>query len=131
MTPMDKAKKGQLPAGQDSRKLAGLIAAIEAEFARHIAPDLPGHQNFRKSMIRRALAIVKTQLRQAESPQAALAKAMGFEDVSALARAIRARNLSADQQQILPDRLLGHIRAKLEVTNPGFLTLYDKDKTDA
>ena len=103
--PKDKAKEHKQPAGQTSRELAGLIAAIEAEFDSHIAPDLPGHQNFRKSMIRRALAIVKTQLRQPESPEAALAEAMGYEDISALARAVRARNLCSDQQQILPDRL--------------------------
>ena len=59
MTRIDKAKEHKQPAGQTSRELAGLIAAIEAEFDSHIASDLPGHQNFRKSMIRRALAIVK------------------------------------------------------------------------
>jgi len=125
MTRKDKAKEHKQPAGQDSQELAGLIAAIEAEFNSNIAPDLPSHQNFRKSMIRRALAIVKTQLRQPESPEAALAGAMGCEDISALAKAIRARNLCSDQQQILPDRLVGYVRAKLEITNPAFLSFYE------
>ena len=131
MTRIDKAKEHKQPAGQDSQELAGLIAAIEAELDSHIAPDLPSHQNFRKSMIRRALAIVKTQLRQPESPEAVLAEAMEVEDISALARAVRARNLCSDQQQILPDRLFCYVRAKLEITNPGFLTLYEQDKADA
>ena len=125
MTPIDKAKEHKQFAVQNSRELAGLIAAIQAEFDSHIAPDLPSHQNFRKSMIRRALAIVKTQLRQPESPEAALAGAMGCEDISALAKAIRARNLCSDQQQILPDRLVGYVRAKLEITNPAFLSFYE------
>ncbi len=131
MTRIDKAEEHKQLAGQTSRELAGLIAAIEAEFDGHIASDLPGHQNFRKSMIRRALAIVKTQLRQPESPEAALAEAMGYEDISALAKAVRARNLCSDQQQILPDRLFCYVRAKLEITNPGFLTLHEQDKADA
>ena len=75
MTRIDKAKEHKQPAGQGSRELAGLIAAIEAEFDSHIAPDLPSHQNFRKSMIQRALAILKMQLRQPESLEAALAEA--------------------------------------------------------
>jgi len=131
MTPRDKTREHKQLARQDSRKLAGLIAAIEAEFDGHIAPDLPGHQNFRKSMIRRALGIMKTQLRQPERPEAALSEAMEVEDISALARAVRARNLRSDQQQILPDRLFQYVRAKLEITNPGFLTLYERDKADA
>ena len=82
-------------------------------------------------MIRRALGIVKTQLHQPESPEAALSEAMEVEDISALAGAVRARNLRSDQQQILPDRLFQYVRAKLEITNPGFLTLYERDKADA
>ena len=131
MTRIVKTEEHKQLAGQDSRELAGLIAAIEAEFDSHIEPDLPSHQNFRKSMIRRALAIVKTQLLQPESPEAVLAEAMEVEDISALARAVRARNLCPDQQQILPDRLFCYVRAKLEITNPGFLSFYEQDKADA
>ena len=131
MTRIDKAKEHKQPTGQGSRELAGLIAAIEAEFDSHIAPDLSSHQNFRKSMIQRALTILKTQLRQPESLEAMLAEAMEVEDISAMARAVRARNLCSDQQHILPDRLFCYVRAKLEITNPSFLTLYEQYKADA
>ena len=51
MTRIDKAEEHKQSAGQTSWELAGLIAAIEAEFDGHIAPDLPSHQNFRKSTL--------------------------------------------------------------------------------
>ena len=43
----------------DMRILAGLAAAIEAEFNTHLADNLPPAQNFRKSMMRRALNILR------------------------------------------------------------------------
>ena len=39
----------------DQQSLAGLVAAIEAEFNTHLFDELPPEQNFRKSMMRRAL----------------------------------------------------------------------------
>ena len=75
MTRIDKAKEHKQPAGQDSQELAGLIAAIEAEFDSHIA-QISEPSKFSQIRDSRALAIVKTQLRQPESPEAALAEAM-------------------------------------------------------
>ena len=46
----------------EQQSLAGLVAAIEAEFNTHLFDELPPEQNFRKSMMRRALQIVRQNL---------------------------------------------------------------------
>ncbi|MBL6605854.1 MAG: hypothetical protein ISQ23_09015 [Alphaproteobacteria bacterium] len=100
--------------------LAGLAAAIEAEFNTHLADNLPPEQNFRKSMMRRALNILRQNLENADSPEDKLAVAMG-QSCAELAANLRTGQQIFPDSTMLQSHLLAYVKAKLSITNPKFL----------
>ena len=104
----------------DIRILAGLAAAIEAEFNTHLANNLPPEQNFRKSMMRRALNILRQNLANADSPEDKLALATG-QSCAELATSLRTGEHKLPDSALLQRHLLEYVKAKLVITNPNFL----------
>ena len=100
--------------------LAGLAAAIEAEFNTHLADNLPPEQNFRKSMMRRALNILRQNLENADSPEDKLAVATG-QSCAELAANLRTGQQIFPDSTMLQSHLLAYVKANLSITNPKFL----------
>ena len=100
--------------------LAGLAAAIEAEFNTHLADNLPPEQNFRKSMMRRALNILRQNLENADSPEDKLAVETR-QSCAELAANLRTGQQIFPDSTMLQSHLLAYVKAKLSITNPKFL----------
>ena len=105
---------------QNNTSLAGLVAAIEKEFNTHLADSLPPEQNFRISMMRRALHILRQNLENSDSPEDKLASAI-WQNCAELAGDLRARHHNLPDRPLLQSHLLDYVKAKLTVTNPKFL----------
>jgi len=104
----------------EQQSLAGLVAAIEAEFNTHLFDELPPEQNFRKSMMRRALQIVRQNLGRTEAPERRLAAITGYNSAE-LAAALRNRNTGLTDSVVLRDQLRVYVKDKLASANPAFL----------
>ena len=105
---------------QNNRSLAGLVAAIEKEFNAHLADSLPPEQNFRTSMMRRALHILRQNLENADSPEDKLAVATG-QSCAELAANLRTGQQIFPDSTMLQSHLLAYVKAKLSITNSKFL----------
>lgn len=120
MTSVNPDKGATALNSDEQRSLAGLIAAIEAEFNTHLFDMLPPEQNFRKSMMRRALQIARQQLGRPEGPDHRLVGISGYNSAE-LAPALRARKTGLADNAVLRDQLMVYVKDKLASTNPVFL----------
>ena len=120
MTKAKPDKHAYVPSLTEQQKLAGLVAAIEAEFNTHLFDSLPAEQNFRKSMMRRALQIMRQNLGRTETPEHRLAVITGY-DCAELAAALRNRKIELVDKSQLRDQLKLYVEDKLERANPAFL----------
>ena len=120
MTKAKPDKHAYVPSLTEQQKLAGLVAAIEAEFNTHLFDTLPAEQNFRKSMMRRALQIVRQNLGRTETPEHRLAVITGY-DCAELAAALRNRKIELVDKSQLRDQLKLYVEDKLATANPAFL----------
>ena len=96
---------------------AALVSAVRAEFETNIRGET--ENRYSAAMIARALLILERRVAGTlyTDTQQALADS-GFDDVDALALAIRNRTLNADQQTDLPRVLAALVAAQLSVSAP-------------
>lgn len=127
---MTKAKPDEnvyAPSSAEQQKLAGLVAAIEAEFNTHLFDTLPAEQNFRKSMMRRALQIVRQNLERTEASEDRLVAITGY-DCAELAAALRNRKIELTDKGQLRDQLKLYVEDKLARANPAFLAQHQMEQ---
>ena len=127
MTKAKPDKHAYAPSQIEQQRLAGLVAAIEAEFNTHLFDHLPAEQNFRKSMMRRALQIVRQNLERTEAPEDRLAAITGY-DCAELAAALRNRKIELANKGQLRDQLKLYVEDKLARANPDFLAQHQMEQ---
>lgn len=120
-------KQAATPSQIEQQRLAGLVAAIEAEFNTHLFDHLPVEQNFRKSMMRRALQIVRQNLERTEAPEHRLVAITGY-DCAELATALRNRKIERADKGQLRDQLKLYVEDKLARANPAFLAQHQMEQ---
>ena len=109
------AAKTEAAKRRDDPGTAALVSAVRAEFEANIRGET--ENRYSAAMIARALLILERRVAGTlyTDTQQALADS-GFDDVDALALAIRNRILNADQQTDLPRVLAALVAAQLSLS---------------
>ncbi|GAB4226772.1 MAG: hypothetical protein Kow0032_04950 [Methyloligellaceae bacterium] len=97
-----------------------LIEIALATFREEIQPGVGKEQRYTAAMIAHALGIAARMLAAPDAGET-LARAMGTDSPGDLARALRTGSISCRTHPDLAQRLLEHVRAELQITNPRFL----------
>lgn len=106
--------------GTNTDKAKALLEIALNTYQDDIRPGLDKDKRYTGAMIANALGIAERRLEH-DDPTDALVRDLGADDLAALAKAIRAREIADTTHDGLARHLREYVRAELAITNPGFL----------